>query len=82
MDQVFASICSSDSSKISSRNLKYESGIEKLEKVNGNAQDLLKFLGDTQDNICLVIIDFAGLSTYIDDLKKFVKCLFVVLFED
>ncbi|KAI9267758.1 hypothetical protein EDC94DRAFT_646503 [Helicostylum pulchrum] len=66
-------ICSSASSLISSRDLNCDKSIEKLEKVNGNTQDLLKFLETTQNNVCLVIIDFTGLSTNTDDLKNFVR---------
>lgn len=42
--------------------------------------DLLKFLETTQNNVCLVIIDFTGLSTNTNDLKNFVRYLCAILF--
>ncbi|KAG2226542.1 hypothetical protein INT45_014286 [Circinella minor] len=40
--------------------------------VNGNTQDMLAYIANTQ-NICLVSLDYAGLTTNCDDLHGFLK---------
>ncbi|CEI93624.1 hypothetical protein RMCBS344292_07855 [Rhizopus microsporus] len=46
---------------------------EKIAGVHDNTQDLISYLDTTNDNVCLVIIDYSGLSTNVDDLKQFVS---------
>ncbi|KAL1929732.1 hypothetical protein VTP01DRAFT_1870 [Rhizomucor pusillus] len=41
-----------------------------LKNVAGNTQDLLHYAQATKTNICLAAIDFAGLTTNVEDLKK------------
>ncbi|KAI8637833.1 hypothetical protein BD408DRAFT_353052, partial [Parasitella parasitica] len=41
----------------------------KLNSVHGNTTDLLKFL-DNNIKICVIAIDYAGLTTNMTDLKK------------
>ncbi|CEG66407.1 hypothetical protein RMATCC62417_02995 [Rhizopus microsporus] len=48
---------------------------EKIAGVHDNTQDLISYLDTTNDNVCLVIIDYSGLSTNVDDLKQFVRYL-------
>ncbi|KAG2211160.1 hypothetical protein INT47_006279 [Mucor saturninus] len=53
--------------KLSARDKKQD-----IELENGNTQDMLNFLKN-QEKVCLVVIDFAGLSTNSEDLRQFVS---------
>ncbi|KAI9257698.1 hypothetical protein BY458DRAFT_421394, partial [Sporodiniella umbellata] len=44
-----------------------------LQKANGNIQDLLEYVNTCDHDICLISIDFAGLTTRSDDLMKLIE---------
>ncbi|KAI9470121.1 MAG: hypothetical protein EXX96DRAFT_532524 [Benjaminiella poitrasii] len=74
VNMVFVSPCCSSSSPLTSRDLKGKSiALEKIAGVHGNTQDLINYLDTTDDNVCLVIVDYSGLSTNVNDLKQFVS---------
>ncbi|ORX42678.1 hypothetical protein DM01DRAFT_1330024 [Hesseltinella vesiculosa] len=74
VDKVFiSSFCKADD-KIAERDL--EIGCDKTRKfiseIDGTMQDLISYLATTK-KVCLVVIDFAGLSTNVEDLFCFIR---------
>ncbi|KAI8099225.1 uncharacterized protein BX664DRAFT_289216 [Halteromyces radiatus] len=68
VDMVFASSCCRASDAIEERDLDNKSA-EKLD-VAGDTQEMLTFISG-KTKVCLVILDYAGLSTDCADLRKF-----------
>ncbi|KAG2213857.1 hypothetical protein INT47_001126 [Mucor saturninus] len=72
--RIFLSPCSWASTPLQSRNLQPGSqGITDNLGVYGNTQDLLTYLKSVNHNVCLVAIDFAGLTTRSEDITKSVQ---------
>ncbi|ORX62844.1 hypothetical protein DM01DRAFT_267048, partial [Hesseltinella vesiculosa] len=46
---------------------------DKLNSVKGNTQDLLEYLQSSKRSICLIAIDFAGLSSGSPHVKKLLE---------
>ncbi|ORX52442.1 hypothetical protein DM01DRAFT_1336810 [Hesseltinella vesiculosa] len=70
VNKCFVSSCCKASSPLGSRDVK--TGNVDLKGVDGNTQDLIRFLS-SETKVCLVCIDFAGLSTDPNDLYSFVS---------
>ncbi|ORE05687.1 hypothetical protein BCV72DRAFT_306206 [Rhizopus microsporus var. microsporus] len=47
--------------------------LKKLEGIIGNAQDMINYLSAVEKYACLVMIDFGGLTTNINDLMVIVR---------
>jgi hypothetical protein len=47
--------------------------MERFDHVNGNTQDLLEYISSCDHDICLVSIDFAGLTTRSVDLVNLIE---------
>ncbi|KAI8326788.1 hypothetical protein BD560DRAFT_361671, partial [Blakeslea trispora] len=50
-----------------------KSMIAKLSNVNGDTQDMLQYLQSADHDICLVSIDYAGLSSRSQELKRLIE---------
>lgn len=46
--------------------------LSKLNNIHGNTIDFLEFLGNNA-KVCVIAIDYAGLTTNITDLKKLLR---------
>ncbi|KAL1926451.1 hypothetical protein VTP01DRAFT_5780 [Rhizomucor pusillus] len=76
VDRVFVSPFSSADEEINSRDTQGNFAMNQLENVSGNTQDLISFLTITR-KVCLIILDFAGLTTNVEDLKRFIKIIVI-----
>ncbi|KAI7852892.1 hypothetical protein BDC45DRAFT_537088 [Circinella umbellata] len=73
-NKIFVSPCSWASSPLASRDLQDSSQVIMDElSVDGNTQDLLNYLKSAHHDICLVIIDFRGLTTRSEDIVDLVE---------
>ncbi|KAI9033890.1 hypothetical protein CLU79DRAFT_692379, partial [Phycomyces nitens] len=70
VDRIFASYASQSNAQLSKRDLKTAMEQYKDLQAEGNTQG--KQITST-DKVCLVALDYAGLSTNINDLYEFVK---------
>ncbi|KAF1796284.1 hypothetical protein FB192DRAFT_1337011 [Mucor lusitanicus] len=70
--RIYASPCSWASSPLESRDLRPQVIMNNL-SVDGNTQDLLTYLKSVSHDVCLVAIDFAGLTTRSQDIIKLVE---------
>ncbi|ORX49843.1 hypothetical protein DM01DRAFT_1308683, partial [Hesseltinella vesiculosa] len=71
VDKCFVSFVSSASERLSARDTKKHNNIGS--STNGNTQDMIGYISSCEKKICLVAIDFAGLTTNPKDLEDFVK---------
>ncbi|KAI7896476.1 uncharacterized protein EV154DRAFT_492417 [Mucor mucedo] len=71
--EVFVSIDTSANDPINSRDYDMPNLCSDQVKCSGNTQDMIKFLATTSQKVRLVAIDFAGMSTNVDDLRCFIK---------
>ncbi|KAI7896656.1 uncharacterized protein EV154DRAFT_535614 [Mucor mucedo] len=67
VDRVFVSYSSNAGDRIHVRDKNQDKKLE-----NGNTKDMLTYLKNNE-KVCLVVIDFAGLSTNTDDLQQSVS---------
>ncbi|KAI9301128.1 hypothetical protein BJ944DRAFT_11032 [Cunninghamella echinulata] len=73
VDKVYASPMSHANEPLVSRDVNYDKEILKgLKNIEGNTQDLLSYIRIAK-KVCLVAIDFAGITTNIADLRNFVR---------
>ncbi|KAG1050847.1 hypothetical protein G6F43_006913 [Rhizopus delemar] len=72
---IYASLYSNSMDEIASRDLceKSKSLIEQLNNVPGSAQDMMNHIKTANTDICLIVIDFAGLSRDSEDIRSFVR---------
>ncbi|KAI9487111.1 MAG: hypothetical protein EXX96DRAFT_551861 [Benjaminiella poitrasii] len=72
--KIFVSPCSWASTPLESRDLQPNSQaiMDDLD-VDGNTQDLLTYLKSVSHDVCLVAIDFAGITTRSEDIIKLVE---------
>ncbi|KAI8087171.1 hypothetical protein BDF21DRAFT_335868 [Thamnidium elegans] len=76
-DIIFASTYSSAAEILTSRDMNEVVNIRNgLNDVDGNTQDMISYIGSSEKDICLVAIDFSGLSTNISDLTALSKTQF------
>lgn len=62
------------STRLIQRDLKPDNSImEKLEVVNGNTQDFLEYVKASNYSICLISIDFYGITTIRSDLVQLIE---------
>ncbi|KAI9267002.1 hypothetical protein BY458DRAFT_437561, partial [Sporodiniella umbellata] len=72
--KVYVSTNSYSSTPFFERDLKNkDSIIDKLSQVTGNTQDMLIYLKSIKHNVCLVSIDFAGLTTRTQDIIQLIE---------
>ncbi|KAG1469160.1 hypothetical protein G6F56_003420 [Rhizopus delemar] len=71
----YASPFSNSMDEIASRDLceKSKSLVKRLNNVSGSAQDMMSHIKAANTNICLIVIDFAGLSRDSEDIRSFVR---------
>ncbi|KAI9269616.1 hypothetical protein EDC94DRAFT_535908 [Helicostylum pulchrum] len=73
-EKVFASINTSANDPILSRDYnKFPRSSRSLAGCIGDSQTMIDFITETNRKVRLVVIDFAGLSTNVDDLRHFIK---------
>ncbi|KAI7869246.1 hypothetical protein BDF14DRAFT_1723123 [Spinellus fusiger] len=70
---VYVSPCSWASSPPVSRDLKDGQQIMEALNIDGNTQDLLTYLKSIDHHVCLVSIDFAGITTRSQDIVNLVE---------
>ncbi|GAN11533.1 hypothetical protein MAM1_0666d11097, partial [Mucor ambiguus] len=68
VDKVFVSQSSLANESFSKRDI----NDDVFEGADGSTRDLLKFLNFSEMQVILVILDYAGLSTNVDELKEFI----------
>ncbi|KAI8140465.1 hypothetical protein BJV82DRAFT_219014 [Fennellomyces sp. T-0311] len=77
--KVYASPSGSSNQKIIERDIpKPVQLMKELTSATGTAQDLIGYLSHTERDICLVVLDFAGLSVDPSDMCEFI-CKFPVI---
>ncbi|CAO3698204.1 unnamed protein product [Rhizopus stolonifer] len=72
VDKVYVSVNCDSKESIMNRDLKNSSSALELKGLDGNMQDLIKYLL-TAKKICLVTIDSAGLTSDVGDLISFLR---------
>ncbi|KAG0806776.1 hypothetical protein G6F16_010999 [Rhizopus arrhizus] len=71
-DMVFVSWSCSADSNFSSRDMNDSTDLlNELTGVDGDIQSMISYISSSETDVCLVAIDFAGLSTNIGDLQNF-----------
>ncbi|KAI8063942.1 hypothetical protein BDF21DRAFT_388890 [Thamnidium elegans] len=72
---VYASPVSNSRDEIASRDLceKSHGLLKQLSCVSGSTQDMMNHIKTSKQAICLIVIDFAGLSSDCEDIKSFVR---------
>ncbi|KAG1135902.1 hypothetical protein G6F37_013132 [Rhizopus arrhizus] len=69
VDKVFVSKSSAASQPFDTR----DSNATITEGTNGTTKDFIEFLNKTQKGVILVVLDYAGLTTNVEDLKEFLS---------
>ncbi|KAI7897803.1 uncharacterized protein BX663DRAFT_526930 [Cokeromyces recurvatus] len=72
---IYVSPFSNSMDEIASRDLceKSKSFVRQVNNVSGSVQDMMNHLKTTSTDICLIVIDFAGLSRNCKDIRSFVR---------
>ncbi|KAI8875630.1 hypothetical protein K501DRAFT_233357, partial [Backusella circina FSU 941] len=71
-DMVFVSWSCSAAANFASRDMNVNTDLlNELIGVDGDTQSMISYINSSETDICLVAIDFAGLSTNIGDLQNF-----------
>ncbi|KAG0752828.1 hypothetical protein G6F26_012933 [Rhizopus arrhizus] len=74
VDEVFVSPCSKASDPMKARDSKVnQATLNKISRVRGTTKDMIEFIKKSDKKVCLVAIDFAGLTTNCSDLQSFVS---------
>ncbi|CAO3628474.1 unnamed protein product [Cunninghamella echinulata] len=75
VDRVYVSPYSNSTETISTRDMYDTSKVlmEKIDNTSGNTQDMLNYFGMSKNKICLIVIDFAGISTYCNDMMSLIN---------
>ncbi|KAI8079892.1 uncharacterized protein BX664DRAFT_303026 [Halteromyces radiatus] len=69
VDKVFVSPYSSAGENLNARDAQTKFDIHQLKNASGTTQDLISYLAATK-KVCMVVLDFAGLTTNVKDLKQ------------
>ncbi|PHZ16097.1 uncharacterized protein RHIMIDRAFT_246683 [Rhizopus microsporus ATCC 52813] len=69
VDHVFVSYASQGNDQLAKRDLKQTSETYKGLHAEGSTQDMMRFITNTE-KVCLVVLDYAGLSTNSNDLYE------------
>ncbi|KAF1804783.1 hypothetical protein FB192DRAFT_1051949 [Mucor lusitanicus] len=69
VDKVFVSKSSAASQPFDTR----DSNATITEGTNGTTKDFIEYLNKTQKEVILVVLDYAGLTTNVEDLKEFLS---------
>ncbi|KAG0847737.1 hypothetical protein G6F17_012265 [Rhizopus arrhizus] len=69
IQKVFVSECSSANDPLHKR----DAGQVGFEGADGSTKDMLEFLKVSESKVILVTLDYAGLSTNVEDLKEFLR---------
>ncbi|KAI7861047.1 hypothetical protein BDC45DRAFT_600798 [Circinella umbellata] len=70
VEKVFVSTQSNSKETLTERDIPWPSIMNEVKSVDGTMQDLLKYVR-SQSKICMVVLDYAGLSTDEEDIKEF-----------
>ncbi|KAI9020694.1 hypothetical protein CLU79DRAFT_755070 [Phycomyces nitens] len=72
---VYASPFSESMDEIASRDLckKSRSLLSQLDNVSGSIQDMLNHINTVDTDVCLIVINFAGLSRDCEDIRSFFR---------
>ncbi|KAI9477789.1 MAG: hypothetical protein EXX96DRAFT_482975 [Benjaminiella poitrasii] len=74
VDKCYASYSSEASSDIGSRDVKDDvETLAKLKNVDDSTQDMINVISSSSQKICLVVIDYSGLSTNYTNIFQFVS---------
>ncbi|KAI9277402.1 hypothetical protein BY458DRAFT_104855 [Sporodiniella umbellata] len=85
---VYVSPSSRSKSPIAAKSMTTDKDYTDIRDCVGNTQSLLTYLSSTTKKVCLVIVDYAALSTDLDDILLLVKnyesleCIIVDRFQD
>ncbi|KAI8889926.1 hypothetical protein K501DRAFT_169841 [Backusella circina FSU 941] len=69
VDKVFVSKTSAANEPLQKRDFNEDN----IEGTDGSTKDFIEFLNSTKKEVILVILDYAGLTTNVADLKEFVS---------
>ncbi|ORY99652.1 hypothetical protein BCR42DRAFT_339263 [Absidia repens] len=73
-DKIFVSSYSVADEPLTSRDMNESNDLSNgLECVFGNTQAMISYIRSSEKNVCLVAIDFSGLSTNTSDLITFIE---------
>ncbi|CAO3588449.1 unnamed protein product [Absidia cylindrospora] len=73
-DKVFVSSSCYASDSLVSRDVNRKTNVLSTStSVDGNIQDMISYISTEEQNLCLVTLDFAGLSTDVNDLHSFIR---------
>ncbi|KAG0175723.1 hypothetical protein DFQ28_003203 [Apophysomyces sp. BC1034] len=70
VDRVYVSPYSMANGKIRSRDFSRDYDLSGMEDITGTTQDMISYISITP-NVSHVVLDFAGLTTDVNDLKQF-----------
>ncbi|KAI8968265.1 hypothetical protein BDF20DRAFT_839387 [Mycotypha africana] len=71
--RVYVSFSSCASTPFRERDTTASKSVLKLTNVNGDTQDMLHYLQSAKHNICLVSIDYAGLTSRSQELRRLIE---------
>ncbi|CAO3691885.1 unnamed protein product [Rhizopus stolonifer] len=71
--RIHVSACSRSSTPFSERDLKNGETYKELNNIDGDTQEMMKYLHSTKRNVCLVSIDFPGLSSRSHQVKELLE---------
>ncbi|KAI9362851.1 hypothetical protein BD770DRAFT_315866 [Pilaira anomala] len=73
VDKCFVSYSSDANSDITTRDFRDNiKTLEKIQNVHGNTQKMINFISSSKQKVCIVIIDYAGLSTDPVNIQQFI----------
>ncbi|KAG2221369.1 hypothetical protein INT45_012415 [Circinella minor] len=81
VEKIFVSPQSNSKETLTERDMSRPNIMNKVTGVDGTMQDLVKYVR-SQTKICMVVLDYAGLSTDEEDIKKFLCKLIKGLFSE
>ncbi|CAO3698274.1 unnamed protein product [Rhizopus stolonifer] len=69
VDKVFVSKTSNANQPFHKRDINADT----MEETDGTTTDFIEFLNATKKKVILVVLDYAGLTTNVEDLKEFLR---------
>ncbi|KAI7889254.1 uncharacterized protein EV154DRAFT_544570 [Mucor mucedo] len=74
VNKCFVSFSSNANSDIITRDLKDDiKTLENIRHIHGNTQKMIDFISSSKRKVCMVIIDYAGLSTDPVNIQEFIR---------
>lgn len=75
VSKILASVCCNANEPLLERDSNKQEHILQQVHADGDIQDMLVYIS-SMEKVCIVVIDFAGLTTNCEDLKTFLKSFF------